>query len=123
MALSITSVVANVGSLQCVKTSATCTADVLKASSGKLYKIEIDNTANSAVCYVKLYDTTSGVTHASTDPHWCLICPGSSLRVYTIANGSIFATGMKALCATQPGTGTTTTVNPSSPVIYRILLS
>tara|TARA_R100000030_G_scaffold7333_2_gene5131 strand:- start:124 stop:495 length:372 start_codon:yes stop_codon:yes gene_type:complete len=122
MALTLSPVVVNAGTIYAVQTDATCTVDTLTGTSGKLFKVEIDNTANSVPVYVKLYDTTGGVTHATTDPNWVLKCPASVSRVFTCATGNAFANGIKALCATEPGTGSTATVNPANDVTYRILL-
>ena len=122
MALTLSPVIVNAGTVYAVQTEATCTPDTLTGTSGKLYKVEIDNTGNSVPVYVKLYDTTGGVTHATTDPNWVLKCPASVSRVFTCATGNAFGNGIKALCATEPGTGSTATVNPASAVTYRILL-
>ena len=123
MALSLTSVVARPGSIYAIQTDATCTVDTLKGSAGRIFKVEVDNTGNTVPVYVKLYDTTGGVTHATTDPNWVLKCPAGVARAFTCANGNQFGTGLKALCATEAGTGSTATVNPTNDVIYRILLS
>jgi len=122
MALTIQPVVVNAGTVYAIQTDATCAPDTLTGSSGKLYKVEIDNTGNSVAVFVKLYDTTGGVTHATTDPNWVLKCPAQSSRVFTCATGNAFANGIKALCATEAGTGATAVVNPAADVTYRILL-
>ena len=123
MALSLSPVVARPGVIYAIQTDATCTVDTLKAGAGRIFKVEIDNTGNTVAVFVKLYDTTGGVTHATTDPNWVLKCPAGVARAFTCANGNAFGTGLKALCATEAGTGATATVNPTNDVIYRILLS
>ena len=122
MALTIQPVVVNAGTIYAIQTDATCAPDTLTGTAGKLYKVEIDNTGNSVPVFVKLYDTTGGVTHATTDPNWVLKCPSQSSRVFTCATGNAFANGIKALCATEAGTGATAVVNPAADVTYRILL-
>lgn len=122
MALTIQPVVVNAGTIYAIQTDATCAPDTLTGTAGKLYKVEIDNTGNSVPVFVKLYDTTGGVTHATTDPNWVLKCPAQSSRVFTCATGNAFANGIKALCATEAGTGATAVVNPAADVTYRILL-
>ena len=124
MALTIQPVVVNAGTVYAIQTDATCAPDTLTGTSGKLYKVEIDNTGNSVPVYVKLYDLGSAAacTHATTDPNWMLKCPAQSSRVFTCATGNAFANGIKALCATEAGTGATAVVNPAADVTYRILL-
>jgi|GEM_PF-4918732 len=126
MALSISNIVADVGSVYCVQTDATVSVDTLKASSGKIFKVEIDNTANTAAVFVKLWDTTGSVTvggtHADDDPDFSFKCPASALRVYSCPSGAAFAVGAKAACVTDGG-GTAGTTSPTNDVIYRIQLS
>ena len=126
MALSLTSVVARPGAVYAIQTDATIIQDTLKAGSGRVYKVEVDNTGNTVPVYVKLYDINSGVTHGSTHPNWCFKCPAGVARAFTCANGNVFGTGLRATCSTEAGTGTTTTgtgADPANDVIYRILLS
>jgi len=120
MALSLLGVVADVGTTHAIQTSATSTADVLKAGAGKIYKVEIDNSANGGAVYLKLFDTTGDVTAGSTAPDFSFKCPGSSVKVFSCPQGHAFATGLKAICVTNGG-GTAGNTNPGSAVIYRIL--
>ena len=125
MALTIQPVIVNAGSIYAVHTDAKITSETLTGSSGKLYKVEIDNTGNSVPVYVKLYDTTGGAAHGTDDPHWVFKCPATSSKVYTCANGNAFANGIKVNCTTEAGTGTTTSgtgADAASAVTYRILL-
>ena len=122
MALSISNIVADAGSVYCVQTDATVSVDTLKGSSGKIFKVEIDNTANTAAVFVKLWDTTGSVTVGTTDPHFTFKCPASALRVYSCPSGAAFAAGAKAACVTDGG-GTAGTTSPTNDVIYRIQLS
>ena len=121
MALSKTPVLADLGGSHCVQTSATSALDALTASGGSLFKVEIDNTANSSAVYLKLCDLTSTVTVGSTDPSYVFMCPASQTRVYSCAKGAVYTNGMQAACVTTGGTAGNS--NPTNPVIYRILLS
>tara|TARA_X000001388_G_scaffold36596_1_gene25894 strand:- start:510 stop:875 length:366 start_codon:yes stop_codon:yes gene_type:complete len=121
MALSLVGVVANAGATHAIQTDATSTVDVLKAGSGTLYKVEINNTTNSSPVYVKLWLSTGSITVGTTDPHYVFKCPASVTRSYSCPKGAAFATGLKAACVTTGGTAGTS--NPTNDVIYRILFS
>ena len=121
MALSLSPVIADVGGTHAVQSSATSALDALTASGGSLFKVEIDNSANSSAVYLKLWDLTSTVTVGSTDPSYVFMCPASVTRVYSCAKGAPYTTGMQAACVTTGGTAGNS--NPTNPVIYRILLS
>ena len=91
MALSLTSSVADVGGTLAFQTSATAAIDTLKGSSGTLYKVEIDNTANSVAVFVKLYNNGGGApTAGSTDPNFVFKCAASSTIAYSCPSGTAF---------------------------------
>ena len=128
-ALVKTSVISDVGTFHCVNLDPDHTVETLDASSGTLYKVEIDNTANSVPVYVKLYDTTGGVNvgdDSATAPEWVFMCPASVTRVYSSPTGTTYGSGLKAVCVTVGGTAlnsTAASTAPASNVIYRILIS
>ena len=122
MALSLSTPFADVGTIHAEQTDATATADTLKGSSGTLHKVEIDNTANTAAVFVKMWDTVGGVTVGTTAPSYAFKCAASSLRVYSCPRGAAFTAGLKVACVTDGG-GTAGTTSPTNDVIYRILLS
>ena len=122
MALSLTSSVADVGGVQAVQTSATAAIDTLKATSGTLYKVEIDNSANSVAVFVKLYNNSGGApTVGSTDPNFIFKCAASSTIAYSCPSGTAFANALYAICVTTAGTAGTASQNPEAAVTYRIL--
>ena len=122
MALSLIGVVSDAGGTHAVQTSATTTTDTLKASGGTLFKVEINNTANSSAVYLKLYNNVGGaVTGDGTDPNYVFKCPASSTKVYSCPKGTAFANALYARCVTTGGTAGTG--NATSPVVYRILFS
>jgi hypothetical protein len=101
-------------------TSITSAVDAIKASSALLYWVSIDNSANVASSYVKLYNLASGsVTVGTTAPDEIIYVPGSSVITklfFTGANpGVTFGTALSAACVTTGGTAGTS--NPSSSVI------
>ena len=124
-----TSVISDVGTFHCVNLDPDHTVETLDASSGTLYKVEIDNTANIVPVYVKLYDSTSTVNvggDATTSPDWVFMCPASVTRVYSSPTGTTYGSGLKAICVTVGGTAagsTAASTAPASNVIYRILIA
>lgn len=98
------------------------TASAVKASSGTLYSIVIDNSANAAVSYVKLWDVASGsVTVGTTAPDWIIKVAASAKRTIVFPEGLAFGTALTAACVTTAGTAGTT--NPSSSVGVNIVYS
>ena len=59
------------------------TIDAVKASSAKVYEVIIDNSANGAASYIKLYNAASGgVTVGTTVPDEVIFVPGSAIITY-----------------------------------------
>ncbi|HIA03804.1 MAG TPA: hypothetical protein EYN66_18185 [Myxococcales bacterium] len=122
MALSLSPIVADTGTIYATQTDATSAIDPLKASAGVLYKVEINNADNPSPVFVKLFNSANplAVTVGTTAPEWVFKCPASVTRVYSAPKGSAFSAGLLACCVTTPGTGGT--ANPTNDVVYRILL-
>ena len=97
------------------------TAIAIKASSGTIYAIEIDNTANAAEAeYVKLWDTASGsVTVGTTAPTMIIPIAAASKKTIVIPSGLAFGTAITAACVTTAGTAGTT--NPTASLICRVV--
>lgn len=94
--------------------------DAVKASSAKLFWLTVDNTANGANSYLKLWNVASGsVTVGTTAPDMVIFCPASVITtVYfgtASAPGITFGTALTAACVTTAGTAGNT--GPSSNVI------
>lgn len=72
----------------------------LTAASTIIYAIEVDNTANSAISYLKLWNTNT-VTVGTTVPDMILEVPASgSLSVY-FPEGLTFPTAVSIACVTS----------------------
>tara|TARA_R100000655_G_scaffold30670_1_gene61649 strand:+ start:11712 stop:12098 length:387 start_codon:yes stop_codon:yes gene_type:complete len=85
-----------------------------------LFQVRIDNTANSAKTYVRLFDVASGsVTNGTTDPDFILPCAASSVAEYNFFPGAFFDTELSATASTSAGTSGTGA--PSSSCIVRFL--
>ena len=89
----------------------------VKASSAIVYFIQVDNTANGAASYLKLYNTNT-VTVGTTVPDDVILVPASVTRVIAMPAGVTFGTGLSVACVTAGGTAGTT--SPVSAVIVRI---
>lgn len=95
------------------------TATAVKASSATVYYIEVDNTANAAASYTKLWNTASGsVTVGTTAPDVVILAPASTLVKVPFIGGLAFGTAVTVATVTTAGTAGTS--NPSSSVIVRI---
>ena len=98
-------------------------AEGIKSSSAVVFAVTIDNTANVAASYVKLFNLASGsVTLGSTTPDEVIYVPAgviSTVVFYTGANpGKTFGTALTAACVTTGGT--TGNTPPSSDVAVTI---
>lgn len=100
------------------------TVDAVKASAATVYYVQVDNSANGAASYVKLYNLGSGsVTVGTTVPDAVLFAPGNSRMTYKYSNaaspGLPFGTALSAACTTAGGTAGTT--SPTSSVVVTIV--
>src|SRR6266446_4221709 len=100
-------------------TGVSLAAETVKASSRTLYLVNIDNTANVAVTYVKAYYTAGAVTVGTTAPDEVWYIPASIRVSIPMVAGKAFASGMVVAAVTAGGTAGTTA--PSSSTIVRII--
>lgn len=100
-------------------TANAATGTAVKASSATVYMVDIDNTANAAVSYVKFYNLGTGsVVVGTTAPDMILMAPLSARQVWSFTPGEVFGTALTVATVTAGGTAGTTT--PSSAVIVRV---
>lgn len=96
------------------------TITAVSAASTVIYAIDIDNTANAAATYTKLWNTASGsVTVGTTAPDMIIMAPASTRVSIPIPQGITFGTALS--CASVTGAGTAGTTGPTSNVIVRIV--
>lgn len=92
------------------------TKEQIKGSSGTIYEWDLDNSANAAITYFKVWYAASGsVTVGTTDPDEVIMVPAST-RIVTLVNagtGKAFSNGMTVAAVTAGGTGGTTSPNSS----------
>ena len=97
--------------------------DAIKASSAVVYSVTIDNSANGAASYVKLYNLASGsVVVGTTVPDEVILAPASQVVTAifktSAAGGKTFGTALSAACVTTGGTAGVTA--PTSSVIVSV---
>ena len=117
MAVSNVAVLSNLALF--IDTDNQSTAVAVKTSSAVIYAIEIDNTANAAASFTKLWNVAQGsVTVGTTAPDAIIMVPASTSRTAILGAGITFDTATTVATVTTAGTAGTT--NPTSSVIVRI---
>lgn len=90
----------------------------VKASSTVIYEIELDNTANAAATYCRLYNATSQ-TVGTTVPDSVILAPASTKITLVFTGGVTFGTGLGCSSGTSATLATTTA--PSSAFVLKIV--
>lgn len=124
MTLSITAQASPLGAKLVQQTVANATANNnVTGAPGVLYMVDIDNTSNPAVVYLKLFDATAPTIggEAPSAADWVFKVPASARRVIGIPEGFSFAVGLSFAVVTQPNESALT--SPGNPVIVRLLTS
>lgn len=91
----------------------------IRVGATTLYIVTIDNSANSAITYVQLWNNASP-TVGTTAPNLIFACPASTkMSYYLDIAGYPFTTGL-SLAATTTPTGST---NPATSITLYLLCS
>ena len=88
-----------------------------------IYAIEFDNTANSSVTYLKIYEETS-VTLGTTQPSFILKAAASTKEYFSMPTGLDHDTGISYIATTTAinnGSGSTSPSAPSNACTVNIL--
>jgi hypothetical protein len=108
MALTVSTQVSPVATKVIVQTQATVAPDNnVRGIAGKVYMIEVDNSANAAASYLKLYDD-GNPTVGTTVPEFVLRVKAGQRRPLVIPEGLDF-TILSFACVTTGGTAGTAT--------------
>ena len=91
---------------------------VVKASSAVLYELELDNTANSAATYLRLYNATTA-TIGTTQYDSLILVPASVKITIVLPGGVTFGTGLCYAAGTSATIATATA--PSSSFAIKIV--
>tara|TARA_Y100001963_G_C6441023_1_gene291401 strand:+ start:96 stop:461 length:366 start_codon:yes stop_codon:yes gene_type:complete len=95
-------------------------ADNTTGSSGTLYLVEIDNTANASIVYFKMADSADA-TAGTTAAGLVLMVPASTKMSFAFPTGISFSTGFSHWCVT--GAAESNTTAPGSAVVARYITS
>lgn len=90
----------------------------IDSGAGNLHAIILDNTANAAVSYLKLWNVASGsVTVGTTAPDFVFMAPASTKITITFEGaGLAYSTALTAACVTTAGTAGVTPPTSAVPV-------
>jgi hypothetical protein len=113
------------GTNEFINTSIGNSAVTIKANSGTLFLLNIDNTLNAAASFLKMYDTNGAVVVGTTVPDVVIKVPALTmlpvLFVSATSTGLILASGIQAACVTVGGT--TGVTSPTSAVTLTAVYS
>jgi len=105
-------------------TNATSENNVTGNSSGTLYLIDIDNTANaSTFAYVKIKDASSATPNHATNgiPTWQFTAPPATKTSYAFPDGQDYSAGLSMWCTSNPAHQNQT--SPAAAVIVKLVSS
>ncbi len=95
------------------------TAEALASGSKILRAVTVDNAANGATTYFKMWNS-AGPTVGTTAPDLILMVPASVKRSFIFPEGIVFGTACECACVTTAGTAGTT--SPTSSVTVQVIL-
>ncbi len=93
-------------------------------TSGTLYLVDVDNTANaSSSAYVRIKDASSANSSSAgtLTPHFMFVAPPGTKTSYAMPDGQPYSAGLSMWCTTSNAAQNTTA--PSSAVIVRLVAS
>jgi len=99
-------------------------ANVTAATSGTIYLVEIDNTANaSTFAYLKIRDHADATPSDANAgiPTWQLTAPKGGKITYAFPDGQEYAAGVSIWCTTNPANQNVS--SPTNAVIVKIIAS
>lgn len=92
-------------------------AVAVKASSAVVYEIEVDNSANGAATYLKVFNVAGGsVSVGTTAPDFIFMVPASVSRTLVLPSGLTFGTALSYCAVTSAGTAGSTSPTSSVPI-------
>ena len=119
MALSVSNQSAPVGAKLLVDTQAVAQSNVT-AAVGKIWTLDLDNSANGAATWIKLADALAAVP-GTTVPDLQIKLKAGQRRQVVFPEGWDFDTGLSYWCVTAREVAATTA--PAQPVVVRAVLS
>ena len=100
------------------------TEDLAFNGSKTLKQVKINNSANTTVLYLQLWDDNNpvSVTPGTTEPQLVFFCPASSTISYVFPGGLAFATGIVMAATTNLAAPTYSPGAPASAVTTTLLV-
>jgi len=91
-------------------------------SSGVLYVVEVDNTANATTsAYLRIKDAQSAGAAGTLVPTWMFVAAPGSKASYTFPDGQPYGTGLTLWCTS--GNAVDNSTSPADAVIVRLIAS
>lgn len=100
------------------ETAAGATAIVVSAVSCVIYSLELNNSANAAATYLRLYNNAT-VTPGTTVPDQIMLVPAGATLTIVIPGGVTFGTALALTAGTSAALATTTA--PASAFALKIV--
>jgi len=101
-----------------ISTSVGSTAIAISAASTVIYALELDNTANAAATYLRIYNNSSP-TVGTTTADWMQLVPASTKITIVLPSGVTFGTAVSVSAGTSNTLATTTA--PSSAFAMKMV--
>ena len=124
MAITKTTSITDLGGLLITNFDAdsSVSAHVTGNTTGSLYLVEIDNTANTTTsAYLKIKDAQSAGAEGTLVPNWVFIAAPGATAVYAFPDGQSYSVGLTFWCVTSNAPDNTT--SPGSDVVVRLVAS
>ena len=94
--------------------------EAITASATEVYAVVIDNTLNSAKCYLKGFDTTGSVTEGSDHPHLIRKADATTKVQYSFDTGVSLSAGLKAMVTTTAAQAGVTAPSGDVTIYYLV---
>ena len=126
MAATKTTAINNLGGILVVDFNANTSvaSNVTGNSSGSLYLVDVDNTANSSTsAYVRIKDAASANSNSAgtLTPHFMFVAPPGAKTSYAMPEGQVYSAGLSMWCTTSNAAQNTSA--PTNAVIVRLVAS
>ena len=120
MAVSIVDIATPSGLKKYRNTDLDETASAIDSGAGTLHALVLDNSANGAISYFKMWSTASGsVTVGTTAPDFVFEVAASTKRTVVFPEGLAYPDALSAACVTTAGTAGTT--GPTSAAALEVI--